>query len=267
MKTKLITLLFTALSFSGRANSDILQQSFIDSYAYLAVEEMQRSGIPASIKMAQAVLESNWGKGRTAVAGNNFFCIKCYNGWQGDTLMVWDDEVKESCFRAYSNYVESFRDHSNFLRGQPRYRGLFQNSTTDYKNWARGLKESGYATDKDYAQKLITIIESYGLYIFDYAMPAKIQVLETQNQRLDGKAGYRISNSTNEGVTFQNSNFSSAENEALLSAPVYKIGGSVSNPAKKSSELPTSSWENPIPILNAQGSGKIRVIQPLPESG
>jgi hypothetical protein len=144
---------------------------------------MHRNGIPASITLGQAILESNWGQGETAVNANNFFCIKCNNGWNGATFFAWDDEKDMSCFRSYGDIAGSFSDHSDFLSNNVRYSRLFQYEVTDYSHWASGLEECGYATDTQYAEKLIRLIETYGLYIYDYAVPtASFQLLTTPEQ-------------------------------------------------------------------------------------
>ena len=126
---------------------------------------MYRSGVPASITLAQGLLESNVGKSPLASEGNNHFGIKCHN-WSGPGMHV-DDDAKGECFRVYDNPLASFMDHSDFLRYRDRYKFLFENSTTDYKAWAKGLKKAGYATDPGYADKLIKLIEDNKLYDFD----------------------------------------------------------------------------------------------------
>lgn len=160
--------------------SDYDRQMFIETYANLSVEEMIRTGIPASITLAQAILESSWGQGTVAQNGNNYFCIKCNNGWTGPSVEAPDDEIGLSCFRAYASIEESFFDHSDFLSVNNRYKDLFQYSSTDYRNWARGLQEKGYATDTLYAEKLINLIETYGLFLYDRATPAhRIRVMDS----------------------------------------------------------------------------------------
>ena len=149
------------------------RQSFIDAYSEVAVEEMRINKIPASITLAQAILESSWGQGTVAQGANNFFCIKCYNGWEGPTFDAKDDEPGLSCFRKYTSIMESFRDHSSFLTDNIRYEKLFKYEITDYASWARGLRECGYATDKAYGDKLIGLIEAYGLWMYDYAVQAE----------------------------------------------------------------------------------------------
>ena len=136
------------------------QQKYIDTWSSIAVEEMYRSGIPASITLSQGMLESGNGLSLLATQGKNHFGIKCHN-WKGKTMRLDDDE-KGECFRVYDDERESFRDHSDFLRFRPRYQSLFEIDVTDYKSWANGLLAAGYATDKAYASKLIRIIEDKG---------------------------------------------------------------------------------------------------------
>jgi len=132
----------------------------------LAVSEMRRSGIPASITMAQAILESDIGRSDLATIANNHFGIKCHKTWEGKRF-YYDDDEKDECFRVYSDPVSSFHDHSIFLLTRDRYKGLFELDPMDYKAWARGLKSAGYATNPRYAQLLIRIIEEEKLYQFD----------------------------------------------------------------------------------------------------
>ena len=140
-------------------------QNYINKYKDIAIEQMQAYRIPASITLAQGLLESGAGLSRLATQANNHFGIKCHNGWTGSTIYV-DDDKKDDCFRAYNSARESFIDHSKFLQSN-RYKSLFSLKTTDYKGWARGLKACGYATNPQYADKLIEIIELYKLYQFD----------------------------------------------------------------------------------------------------
>ena len=140
--------------------------SYIEKYKDIAVSEMYRSGIPASITLAQGLLESGAGMSQLAVKSNNHFGVKCHNGWQGGKV-YHDDDAKGECFRKYDNPEESYRDHSDFLRYRDRYKFLFEFEITDYKSWANGLKKAGYATDPAYPSKLISIIETYGLSRYD----------------------------------------------------------------------------------------------------
>lgn len=141
------------------------QQRYIDTYAAIAVKQMYRSGVPASITLAQGIIESRSGQSPLATEGNNHFGIKCYD-WKGRTMKV-DDDLKDECFRVYDSPEQSFDDHSDFLRYRQRYQFLFDFETTDYKAWANGLKKAGYATDPAYASKLIKVIEDYGLSKYD----------------------------------------------------------------------------------------------------
>lgn len=148
------------------AYAQSLQQKYIETYADVAVQEMYRSGVPASITLAQGMLESGNGRSTLAVKANNHFGIKCHNGWKGGRV-YHDDDAKGECFRKYAHAYESYRDHSDFLRYRDRYKFLFDLKSTDYKGWAYGLKKAGYATDPGYATKLIKLIEEYKLYEYD----------------------------------------------------------------------------------------------------
>lgn len=141
-------------------------EEYIARWSKIAVEHQEKYGIPASITLAQGILESNNGNGRLAVEANNHFGIKCKKDWTGPSISHDDDAVGE-CFRKYHSAEESFEDHANYIDTQPRYDSLFRHSETDYAAWARGLKAAGYATDPQYAEKLIRIIEENKLYIYD----------------------------------------------------------------------------------------------------
>lgn len=138
---------------------------YIERFAPLAVEQQEAYGIPASITLAQGLLESAAGRSTLATRGNNHFGIKCHSEWKGDTLLRSDDAPDE-CFRAYRTAAESFADHSRFLL-RKRYAPLFELDPTDYTAWATTLRKCGYATDPNYASRLITIIERYALYLYD----------------------------------------------------------------------------------------------------
>ncbi|WP_128758286.1 glucosaminidase domain-containing protein [Leeuwenhoekiella aequorea] len=140
-------------------------EEYINHFAPIAKEEMRLYKIPASITMAQAVLESGAGNGNLTKKANNHFGIKCHN-WTGEVVYHDDDEAGE-CFRKYRDPKFSFRDHSLFLTGRSRYADLFDLEPDDYKGWAKGLRKAGYATDPKYPQKLIAIIERYAMYNYD----------------------------------------------------------------------------------------------------
>ena len=140
---------------------------YIQRYQLMAIEEMTRSGIPASITIAQGCLESGNGNSELSRKSNNHFGIKCKKGWKGKKV-YYDDDAKNECFRKYKTVEDSYIDHTNFLLNNQRYSSLFNLKTTDYKGWAHGLKKAGYATNKKYAHHLIHIIETNKLYRLDY---------------------------------------------------------------------------------------------------
>jgi len=144
---------------------DLTRQEYIDTWKEEAVYQMAAHGIPASITLAQGILESRDGNSRLAKEGNNHFGIKCHSDWEGKRIYE-DDDARNECFRQYRNGRESFDDHSDFLK-KPRYARLFELEMTDYKGWARGLKECGYATSSEYAKSLIRIIEENSLQQYD----------------------------------------------------------------------------------------------------
>ena len=143
-------------------------QTYINQYKDLAIEQMLRYHIPASITLAQGLFESAAGKSDLVRQGNNHFGIKCHTAWTGPT-QYHDDDAKGECFRVYNDAKESYEDHSKFLARQPRYAQLFSLGQTDYRGWAKGLKACGYATNPQYANKLIQIIELYHLHDYDKA--------------------------------------------------------------------------------------------------
>ena len=145
---------------------------YIDTYSDIAVDEMAQYGIPASITLAQGILESGAGRGELTRKANNHFGIKCHTSWTGERVYHDDDEAGE-CFRKYKDPKYSFRDHSLFLTQRSRYQGLFKLRKDDYKGWAKGLKRAGYATDPKYPDKLISIIERYNLTQYDEAVLGK----------------------------------------------------------------------------------------------
>jgi LysM repeat protein len=137
-------------------------RSYIEKYTDLAISEMMRTGVPASITLAQAMIESDFGRSTLAREANNHFGIKCHNGWNGPTIK-YDDDRRNECFRKYRNPEESFHDHSDFLKNGSRYQALFDLDPHDYRAWANGLKKAGYATNPDYANMLIRKIEENNL--------------------------------------------------------------------------------------------------------
>ena len=177
MKRVAIYSLFFFLSFisinaNASASGKLTYEQYIKKYKDLAIKEMKRTGIPASITMAQALLESNAGNSTLARKSNNHFGIKCHSDWKGKKV-YYDDDRRHECFRKYNKVYDSYIDHSNFLTSKSRYAKLFTLKTTDYKGWAHGLKKAGYATDPRYAHRLIKIIEEYQLYKLDSKLSKK----------------------------------------------------------------------------------------------
>lgn len=167
MKRLVLILGVLALMLSAvAADAPGTPEQYIKQYSATAVSEMIRSGVPASITLAQGLLESGAGTSSLAVNANNHFGIKCGSLWKGPTTLA-DDDRKNECFRVYDSAEASFRDHSDFLRYSDRYKFLFDLAEGDYKGWAHGLKKAGYATDPAYPRKLIELIERYGLASYD----------------------------------------------------------------------------------------------------
>ena len=146
-------------------SSDVVV-NYVAQFKNVAMDNMRIYGIPASIVLAQGILESGAGRGDLAVNANNHFGIKCHEDWRGDTIRH-DDDSDQECFRKYDNVSESFKDHALFLTSRGRYSNLFALSKGDYKGWARGLRTAGYATDPKYPNKLISYIERYNLQQYD----------------------------------------------------------------------------------------------------
>ncbi len=172
-------------------NAQDFVYNYIDEYKDIAVEEMNKTGIPASITLAQGMLESNWGRSELARKAKNHFGIKADKSWSGKTMKWEDDEYHKgklikSKFRKYKSADQSFIDHSEFLANKKRYEFLFNYDVTDYVAWAKGLVKAGYATDPKYASKLIKIIEKYGLYEYDLKyIPAEIASAKNKNKKSD----------------------------------------------------------------------------------
>ena len=198
MKRLLLVLMTVLLSIGAAKNPKL---DYIDKYSDIAIKEMKRTGVPASITLAQGILESNAGQSVLATKGNNHFGIQCHHDWKGKTMKM-DDNAPKECFRVYPNAEASFRDHSDFLRSRDRYKSLFELKQTDYNGWARGLKKAGYATDPGYADKLITLIEDYELYRFDKGVKVSVkpplEIEEPKVVQLEPRPGMKYQ----ESVTF-----------------------------------------------------------------
>ncbi len=190
MKQLLLFILFLTINFAGYAQQ--ARRNYILQYQKLAIEEMGRSGIPASIKMAQACLESRNGESELSVKSNNHFGIKCKRGWRGQKV-YYDDDARDECFRKYKSIQDSYIDHSNFLMSNPRYAFLFQLAPDDYVGWAKGLKQAGYATASHYDKTLIRIIEENKLYRLDNQQAIGPMMAQGGRQQFNNGVSGRVS--------------------------------------------------------------------------
>jgi len=190
-----------------------LTDSYIYQFADIAKQEMRLFGIPASITLAQGILESGNGQGDLTSRSKNHFGIKC-NGWQG-AKVYHDDDTAQECFRKYTHAEYSYRDHSLFLFNRSRYRFLFDYDITDYKSWARGLRKAGYATDPRYPNKLIDLIERYELYKYDK------EVAKALNVKF--KTPQRYQSDTPQAPVQENTNLSKATHVVKKGDTLYSI--------------------------------------------
>jgi len=162
---------------------------YVANFHEIAKNNMKTHGIPASIILAQGILESGAGKGKLAQSANNHFGIKCHTGWTGDSVKH-DDDAEQECFRKYNQPSESYKDHSLFLTSRSRYANLFKLDKGDYQSWARGLKAAGYATDVKYPDKLIGLIERFELYKYDNEVLSRNYVPVKKDPVLEISEGY-----------------------------------------------------------------------------
>jgi len=174
--------------------SDVVN-SYVGQYKDIAMSNMKSFGIPASIILAQGILESGAGKGDLALSANNHFGIKCHTDWAGESVKH-DDDSDQECFRKYKDPSESYKDHALFLTSRSRYAGLFNLPKGDYEAWAKGLRAAGYATDPKYPQKLISYIERYNLHQYDS------QVLGTNYVPIESNKTISVSNSQGSGIGY-----------------------------------------------------------------
>ena len=244
---KQIFLSILILSYSVLNGQNAAEQ-YIENFAPIAIEEMERTGIPASIKLAQGILESNSGQSDMAKRANNHFGIKCGSEWNGGIYLKVDDETNwlgkpiESCFRTYSDAEESFIAHSDFLTNngkESRYLFLFKYDKDDYKNWAKGLKKAGYASDPKYAQKLIHVIEKYAL--FEYDLGIVNDPILAQATKKEKKASARILRPENMKAEYANS--------SMPDFRYYNKTKMVMANGNESMEEIAASYEVPVDIL------------------
>lgn len=224
-------LVFTFLLLSVSVFPQMTAEQYIAKYAGMAVKEMKRSGVPASITLSQGMLESGNGNSYLAKEGNNHFGIKCHT-WTGNKIYA-DDDAKGECFRKYESVEDSYKDHSDFLKNNSRYHFLFELKITDYEGWAKGLKKAGYATSPTYAENLIKLIEKYELNEYDSG--------EAKQQEGD-KAEKRRNRNNNQ--TTDDFNINPYINEILTNNNVPYILVKDSLPLKElSAQLDLMNWQ------------------------
>jgi LysM repeat protein len=206
MKVIGLIIIGLTLTFCLNATSNLSKKEYVSVYEKIAIQQMNQYEIPASITMAQGILESGSGNSTLAKTANNHFGIKCHTDWKGEKVYL-DDDAKNECFRSYSKVEDSYIDHSMFLTTRKRYESLFSLSLTDYKSWAHGLKAAGYATNPKYAEQLIQLIEELELFKLDGSslapvstnQPALFSVKKTHENKVDyivvkkGDSFYQIS--------------------------------------------------------------------------
>ncbi len=258
-KNILAILAVTIISVNSFSQSKITREEYIATYADLAVREMNRSGIPASITLAQGCLESGNGNSKLSRKSNNHFGIKCKKDWKGKRV-YHDDDRKNECFRHYRTVEDSYIDHSDFLMENPRYASLFDLKITDYKGWARGLKRAGYATAPHYASELIRIIEENKLYLYDQGLN-RSQLAKLKKNGFDGHQvdnGTLVNPYTKRKVVYRNG----------LKSIVVKAGDSFKTIAQ---EFDMKTWEvytyNDYPINHPIKVNEILYIQPKRTKG
>ena len=174
MKRTVVLMAVCGLSLIARSQDNQTINSYIEQFRDIAIEEMQRTGVPAAITLAQGIHETQAGQSDLVQQSNNHFGIKCKSGWTGESV-THDDDRRGECFRKYNDASESYRDHSDFLRANQRYAFLFDLDPTDYREWARGLKKAGYATNPKYPDLLIKLIEDYQLENYTLVAMGKME--------------------------------------------------------------------------------------------
>ncbi len=224
----IVLLIFFSLAVNGQRPAQQSRLDYIETYKDLAIKEMLRSGVPASITLAQGILESDNGNSSLAKKANNHFGIKCHSNWNGPKV-YHDDDKKGECFRKYKTVYESYQDHSDFLMSGSRYSSLFQLKMTDYKGWARGLKKAGYATSPTYAEMLIKLIEEHNLHQYDLAgasQAGRQRQKKIDEDKLEGTSAARKileKNRIKYIIVEQDDNFRTLQEEFhLLPFEIYK---------------------------------------------
>jgi len=216
-------LLMVTAGASAQKTEDVV--NYINTYRDIAIAEMQRTGVPAAIKLAQGIHETQAGTSDLVRKSNNHFGIKCKNTWTGDKV-YHDDDARGECFRSYTEPEQSYRDHSDFLKASPRYAFLFQLDPTDYKSWATGLRQAGYATNYRYAQILIKLIEDYNLEQYTLIAMGKLPPVNDAvvANNATGNTSSVVIQALNPTVPGQNSPGAAAEPKIAVPVPSYPDG-------------------------------------------
>ena len=260
MKKLVIAFVFIAVSLNLFAQKRITRAEYIAEYSEIAVKEMKLTGIPASITLAQGCLESDDGNSTLAREANNHFGIKCHSSWTGKKVYQ-DDDAKGECFRKYSSARESFKDHSDFLKNGKRYAFLFELKSHDYKRWAKGLREAGYATNPKYPDLLIKIIEDNKLYEFDkgYRKNQETDTSTTKKPR-EKKNRQHLGDPDNFGISI------SGYDVRLNNRVKYIIVKEGDNPDKLARSMDMFAWEilryNDLTKDSVLKKGQVLYIQP-----
>ena len=239
-----LCMLVSGMVSMAQYSERMTRSAYFETYKEIAISEMHRSGVPASITLAQGALESGDGNSRLARNGNNHFGIKCHTDWTGRKIFE-DDDAKNECFRKYASVEDSYQDHSDYLRTKSRYDFLFEMNATDYKGWARGLKKAGYATSPTYAEALIRIIEEYNLTIYDR--------MSAEPVKEHSRHGHAVPVTTHRAVMERN-------------RVKYVLGRKGDTYETVAAELGKMSWELPRynEVVNADSvaDGQVLYIQP-----
>ncbi|MBL7708571.1 MAG: glucosaminidase domain-containing protein [Chitinophagaceae bacterium] len=212
------TISFVVLSFFAGAQQNPVVLEYINTYKELAIAEMQRTGVPASVKLAQGIHETMAGTSNLVIKSNNHFGIKCKSNWTGESVSH-DDDARGECFRKYTSAEDSYRDHSDFLKNSQRYASLFLLEPTDYKGWANGLKKAGYATNPKYPIIIIKLIEDYQLQ--DYTLIALGKMERSTDIALSAKDPGKTTELVSERGTEPDQNVLAVSTKMI---PVYPEG-------------------------------------------
>jgi hypothetical protein len=274
MRKIIYLLLLLSISFEMRAQNQITKD-YVQQYKGIAIREMKRTGIPASITLAQGILESASGESNLAKKFNNHFGIKCKFEWKGRTTYQ-DDDTKNECFRVYPNADSSYRDHSNFLKYRPYYASLFELDPVDDTAWANGLKKAGYATERDYPSKLLKIIDDYELAQYNYPeLVAEDSLEEVQN-----KIQVTSDSTTLISMASKDSAIALTPKDTILKDTIHQVkleAAPLSDPSKLEAEevslnkvtgIATSTTSNtPAPIMHGLGEVTKDTIKPKTVEG